>query len=175
MSREATIVTLGARPPLALPEKPKQESRWEQRSEVAKTTRGMFRADPSEGERITDFGVNAEVQSDCGCLAGSFDKIAHAARPFAVGVEEVADCYSKDILEVLLQDPATPLEKRVVQIAHLPSEAALSNIQALHFHPSRKRSQLAKGRDWHLLQKTTPDRGRSAEYEKRVCELSFMQ
>ena len=91
MSCEATVVTLGARPPLALPEKPRQESRWEQRSEVAKTTRGMFRADPSEGERITHFGVDAEVQSDCGCLAGSFDKIAHTARTSAVEVVEVAD------------------------------------------------------------------------------------
>ena len=51
----------------------------------------MFRADPSEGERITHFGVDAEVQSDCGCLAGSFDKIAHTARTSAVEVAEVAD------------------------------------------------------------------------------------
>ena len=63
----------------------------------------MFHADPSERERITDFGVEAEVQSDCGCVAGSFDKIAYAARPFVVGVTEVADCYSKQILELLLQ------------------------------------------------------------------------
>ena len=75
MSREATVVTLGARLPLALPEEPKRESRWEQRSEVAKTARGMFRADASEGERITDFDVGAEVQSDCGCVAGSFDNL----------------------------------------------------------------------------------------------------
>jgi len=155
MSREATVVTLGARLPLALPEKPKRESRGGQRSEVAKTARGMFHADPSERERIADFGVDAEVQSDCGCVAGSFDKIAHAARPFAVGVAEVADCYSEEIPEVLLQGPATPLKKRVVQFAHLPSEDVLSNIQALHFHPSRKRSQPVKGQDWHLLLKTT--------------------
>jgi hypothetical protein len=172
MSREAKVVTLGTRPPLALPEKPKQESRWEQRSEAAITTRGAFRADPSEGERITDFGVDTELQSDCGCLAGSFEKIAHAARPFAVGAEEVADCYSKEILEVLLQNLATPLEKRAVQIAHLPNEAALSNIQALHFHSSRHRSQLAKGQDWNLLLKTTPDRDAARNMRKPVCEFS---
>jgi hypothetical protein len=86
MSREATVVTLGPRLPLALPEKPRRESRGEQRNKVAKTARGMFHADPSEGERITDFGVDAEVQSDCGCEAG--DKIVYGARPFAVGVTE---------------------------------------------------------------------------------------
>jgi hypothetical protein len=79
MSREATVLTHGARPPLALPEKPKRECRAKQRSKAGKTARGMFHADPSEEERITDFGVHAEVQSDCGCLAGSFDKIAYAA------------------------------------------------------------------------------------------------
>ena len=84
MSREATVVTLWARLPLTLPEKPKRESRWQQRNEVAKTARGVLRADPSEGERITDLGVDAEVQCDCGCVAGSFDKITYAARPFAV-------------------------------------------------------------------------------------------
>ena len=101
MSREATVVTLGARPPLALPEKPRQESRWEQRSEVAKTSRGMFRADPSEGERITHFGVDAEVQSDCGCLAGSFEEIAHGANIYRRGGRSGG--HSEESLELLLR------------------------------------------------------------------------
>jgi hypothetical protein len=103
MSREATEVILEARLPLALPEKPKRESRGEQRSEVAKSARGKFQADPSKGERITDFGDDAEVQSGCGCVAGSFDKIAYAARPFAVGVAEVVHCYSEENFELLLR------------------------------------------------------------------------
>jgi hypothetical protein len=103
MSREATVVTLGARRSLALPEKQKRESRGQLRSEVEKTKRRKFHADPSEGERITDFGDDAEVQSDRICVVGSFDKIAYAAGPFAVGVAEVADCYSEGILELLLR------------------------------------------------------------------------
>ena len=103
MSREATVVTLGARRPLALPEKPKRDSRGEQRSEIAKTARGMFHAGPSNGERIPDFGVYANLQSDCGCEAGSFDNMAYPVQPFAVGVGEGADCYSEGILELVLR------------------------------------------------------------------------
>jgi hypothetical protein len=105
MSREATVVTLGARPLLALQEKQKRESRGEQRSEVAKTARGLFQADPLEEERITDFGVDAEVQSDCGCEAGFFDKIAYAARPFAVGVAVIPPCERPGLAPVLKTTP----------------------------------------------------------------------
>ena len=103
MSRVATAVTLRERPSLALPEELKREARWEQRSEVANITRGMFRADPSEGKSITDSGIDAEVKCDRGGVAGSFDKIPHTARPIAVGVAEMANLNSKEILKLFLR------------------------------------------------------------------------
>ena len=87
---------------MVLPEEPRRKSRREQRCKVAKTARGMLRAHPSEGERITDFGVDAEIECDCGCVTGSFDKIAHPARPVAVGIAEMTDGYSEEILELFL-------------------------------------------------------------------------
>jgi hypothetical protein len=65
----------------------------------------MLRSNPSEGERVADFCVDAEIQCHRGSVAGSFDKIAHAARPFAAGVTEMADGYSKKILD-FIEKPA---------------------------------------------------------------------
>jgi hypothetical protein len=49
----------------------------------------MFRDDPSESERVTDLGIDAEVQRDRSDVAGSFDKISRTRCPFAISIGKV--------------------------------------------------------------------------------------